>query len=98
MVRGWNKGRQTDPIKGRMPGLTEGRLRLEDPLNRKKKKISKKIVVDDDHKPLNLGEGKTSSLRTNRQKLLLLEGVGKEIWQGVDAKRYVGKLRNEWGR
>ncbi len=26
-----------------------------------------------------------------------LRGLGKEIWQGVDAQQYVSELRNEWG-
>ena len=28
--------------------------------------------------------------------ILDLEGLGKEIWQGVDAKRYIDELRDEW--
>jgi hypothetical protein len=34
----------------------------------------------------------------NRQKrsLLELEGLGAEIWQGIDAQEYVNKLRQEW--
>lgn len=28
--------------------------------------------------------------------LLELEGLGAEIWQGMDAQRYVNELRNEW--
>ena len=25
-----------------------------------------------------------------------LQGLGKEIWQGIDAQEYVDKLRREW--
>jgi hypothetical protein len=25
-----------------------------------------------------------------------LRGLGKEIWQGIDAQEYVNRLRNEW--
>lgn len=34
----------------------------------------------------------------NRQphSILELHGLGKEIWQGVDPKDYVSKLRDEW--
>lgn len=28
--------------------------------------------------------------------LLELEGLGAEIWDGVDAQEYVNKLRDEW--
>ena len=28
--------------------------------------------------------------------ILELHGLGKEIWQGVDPKEYVNKLRDEW--
>jgi hypothetical protein len=28
--------------------------------------------------------------------LLELEGLGKEIWQGIDAQEYVDQLRDEW--
>lgn len=30
--------------------------------------------------------------------LLELEGLGAEIWQGIDAQRYVDELRDEWDR
>jgi hypothetical protein len=32
-----------------------------------------------------------------QRSLLELEGLGAEIWQGVDAQKYVDDLRNEWG-
>ncbi len=31
-----------------------------------------------------------------KRSLLELEGLGKEIWEGVDAQEYVNELRNEW--
>lgn len=31
-----------------------------------------------------------------RRSLLELEGLGEEIWQGVDAQTYVDGLRREW--
>jgi len=31
-----------------------------------------------------------------RHSILELHGLGKEIWQGVDPKEYVRKLRDEW--
>jgi hypothetical protein len=43
----------------------------------------------------NLGE---KSKKENQQfrSLLELEGLGAEIWEGVDAQNYVDKLRDEW--
>ena len=34
--------------------------------------------------------------REQRHSILELHGLGKEIWQGVDPKEYVRKLRDEW--
>lgn len=31
-----------------------------------------------------------------RHSILELRGLGKEIWQGVDPKKYIDELRNEW--
>lgn len=31
-----------------------------------------------------------------RHSILDLEGLGKEIWQGVDADKYVAEERNSW--
>ncbi len=31
-----------------------------------------------------------------RRSLMELHGLGKEIWQGVDAQEYVNSLREEW--
>ena len=28
--------------------------------------------------------------------ILEFEGVGKELWEGVDAQEYVNRLRDEW--
>ncbi len=33
-----------------------------------------------------------------KRSLLELEGLGKEIWEGIDAQEYVDELRNEWER
>ena len=30
--------------------------------------------------------------------LMELKGLGKEIWQGIDAQQYVEELRREWER
>jgi hypothetical protein len=32
----------------------------------------------------------------NSRSLLELEGLGAEIWEGIDAQEYVNELRNEW--
>jgi hypothetical protein len=31
-----------------------------------------------------------------RHSILELAGLGKEIWEGIDAQEYVDQLRNEW--
>ena len=31
-----------------------------------------------------------------QRSLLELEGLGAEIWQGIDAQEYVNELRKEW--
>ena len=31
-----------------------------------------------------------------KRSLLELQGLGKEIWQGVDAQEYIDELRDEW--
>lgn len=31
-----------------------------------------------------------------RRRLTELRGLGKEIWEGIDAQEYVDQLRNEW--
>ena len=31
-----------------------------------------------------------------QRRLSELRGLGKEIWQGIDAQEYVNRLRNEW--
>ena len=32
----------------------------------------------------------------SKRSLMELHGLGKEIWQGMDAQTYVGELRKEW--
>ena len=31
-----------------------------------------------------------------KRSIMELHGLGKEIWQGIDAQEYVNELRNEW--
>lgn len=31
-----------------------------------------------------------------KRSIMELHGLGKEIWEGVDAQEYVNELRNEW--
>ncbi len=45
-------------------------------------KVSSDLVENETEKP--------------KRSLLELEGLGKEIWEGIDAQEYVNKLRNEW--
>lgn len=40
---------------------------------------------------------RSSEPKDRKQRSLLeLEGLGAEIWKGVDAQEYVDDLRNEW--
>jgi hypothetical protein len=34
---------------------------------------------------------------STQRRLSELRGLGKEIWQGIDAQEYVNQLRDEWG-
>jgi hypothetical protein len=40
----------------------------------------------------------TAAPETKKRSLLELEGLGAEIWQGIDAQKYVDDLRQEWDR
>jgi len=42
----------------------------------------------------------TSQMRTGcgpRHSIMELEGLGKEIWEGIDAQEYVDRERDSWG-
>jgi hypothetical protein len=42
-------------------------------------------------------EGSTSViLSTPTRSILELEGLGREIWEGVDPRKYIEELRDEW--
>lgn len=38
----------------------------------------------------------TTHKETRQRSLLELEGLGAELWQGVDAQQHVNELRKEW--
>jgi len=38
----------------------------------------------------------TTTERPRQRSLLELEGLGAEIWEGIDAQEYVDELRKEW--
>ena len=38
----------------------------------------------------------TTPLVPQKRSILELRGLGKEIWQGIDAQTYVDGLREEW--
>ncbi len=50
------------------------------------------IALISRHLSENAVERKSAKTRS----LLELEGLGAEIWQGVDAQEYVNELRDEW--
>jgi len=37
-----------------------------------------------------------SAVPQKKRSILEFEGVGAEMWQGIDAQEYVNKLRSEW--
>ncbi len=43
-----------------------------------------------------LANGKDTKEPGEKRSLLELEGLGAEIWEGIDAQEYVNELRNEW--
>ncbi len=43
-----------------------------------------------------LANEKKENAPQKKRSLLELEGLGAEIWEGVDAREYVNELRNEW--
>lgn len=43
-----------------------------------------------------LANGGEETEPAKKRSLLELEGLGAEIWEGVDAQEYVNELRNEW--
>jgi hypothetical protein len=57
------------------------------PVTERKRLIG--LIVD------TLTEPEPSSVKKKRS-ILEFEGMGAEIWQGIDAQEYVDKLRSEW--
>ncbi|MDQ3750859.1 MAG: hypothetical protein M3367_17850 [Acidobacteriota bacterium] len=45
-----------------------------------------------------LANDKKENEQPKKRSLLELEGLGAEIWEGIDAQEYVNELRNEWER
>ncbi len=43
-----------------------------------------------------LANGKHTKEPTEKRSIMELEGLGAEIWEGIDAQEYVNELRNEW--
>jgi hypothetical protein len=38
----------------------------------------------------------TESVKKPKRSIMELHGLGKEIWEGIDAQQYVNELRREW--
>jgi hypothetical protein len=58
------------------------------PVEDRKQLIS--LIVD------TLTEPQTGPAQKQRS-ILEFEGIGAELWEGVDAQEYVDRLRSEWG-
>lgn len=54
--------------------------------NKEKLRLIAKVSID-------LAETETEKPQPS---IMELHGLGKEIWEGVDAQEYVNELRNEW--
>ena len=37
-----------------------------------------------------------SECKKPKRSIMELHGLGKEIWEGIDAQKYVNELRDEW--
>jgi hypothetical protein len=46
----------------------------------------------------NLVEQRTQTAEPSKRSIMELHGLGAEIWQNIDAQRYVDELRDEWDR
>ncbi len=62
--------------------------------------VSTDVIRDVEKLLREAGVDDVVSLQASRQEpptsILMLDGLGKEIWEGVDAKRYIDGLRDEW--
>jgi len=56
------------------------------------------IPVDEQKKILDIVRLLKVGIKTSRNKLDITElrGCGKGLWKGIDAQKYVNKLRDEW--
>ena len=43
-----------------------------------------------------IAQGLTALPSDKPSRLMDLQGLGKEIWQGIDAQEYINQLRSEW--
>ena len=43
-----------------------------------------------------LANGKEESEPNKKRSIMELHGLGAEIWEGIDAQKYVDELRYEW--
>ncbi len=61
-------------------------------------RVASQPVISEIEKLLLVDVVKTgiSSLATGLPSLLSLRGLGKEVWENVDAQAYIKKMRNEW--
>jgi hypothetical protein len=45
-----------------------------------------------------LAEPSAQTAQPSKRSIMELHGLGAEIWQNIDAQRYVDELRNDWDR
>lgn len=45
-----------------------------------------------------LGNSESNTQSTGKHSLRELRGLGKEIWEGIDAQDYINQQRDEWDK
>lgn len=69
---------------------------IDDLYSRRIRKLSLPERLDLARRILNDAADEESEATERPRSLLELEGLGAEIWRGVDAQEYVDGLRQEW--
>jgi hypothetical protein len=63
------------------------------PLSADDKRELVKLTAEDLNRE---GQPRDAAPRRASHSLLELEGLGEELWRGIDAQEYVNELRREW--
>nr|BAL53123.1 hypothetical protein HGMM_F04D09C20 [uncultured Gammaproteobacteria bacterium] len=58
--------------------------------------VTARAVVDHLIRLGTLGRGTAVREEPHRRSIMELQGLGREVWKGIDAKGYIDELRDEW--